>query len=359
MNKKTEKLKPRLIGLIWQNIDGSQPSNCSKGIWDLLQARAFMFVGQSVTVAPPSSDAIDSGSDGDGENKNMSVRRVKITEKEVPDLIQLINGNQNNCNFLIKEFRAFVAKNQTKKREFSIVSIRNKIKELAVWKSCPEEGIMHKKMCWYVPIETRKRYGVDSTFPNVWNYTLVPKRTFENVDKEKDKEKEKDEKEREFESELISLNDSNSLGLSETVTSETVKQASMKPASFNIAKFIRVLSEDEKKKQFGSLTLRNASSEQLDDKSPASQAPSNGSKPSSSNVGKVDAGKSIVKKRANLLSSVPCGQDISPKLKNSLVTQFLNNNSKKRKASISSFQTSSAEISDGAANEKADVIVID
>lgn len=31
--KKTQKLKPRLIGLIWQNSDGQKPDNCSNGVW--------------------------------------------------------------------------------------------------------------------------------------------------------------------------------------------------------------------------------------------------------------------------------------------------------------------------------------
>lgn len=379
LKKKTEKLRPRLLGLIWQNSDGSQPSDCSNGIWSLLQTRAFMFSGPCVNLAPKATDAADNSSDdSEGAGKVSAVRRLKITEKEVPDLIRLINGNQNNCNFLIKEFRAHIAKNAPTAREFSIASIRYKIKELAAWKVCPEEGPMHKKMCWYVPVETRKRYDLgDLRFPNAWQYTLTPRRVFDSgdqVEKEKEAEAEREKAKeaarermkREYRrnsdsDDVLCLSDSNSCGLSESITSETVKQASAKSANFNIAKYIRVLTEEEKKKQFGSLTLRSPSCEQFDSTVGASQSDS----PASANGnGKKSKGKTAQptdKKRVQLLMSVPCGQEVPPKLKSTLVTQFLNNNPRKRKASSDGPSTSVASGS-GSAKKKpiaSEVIVLD
>lgn len=393
IHKKTEKVKPRVIGLIWQQHDRSQPSNCSKATWDLLQANSYMMIGESVLLTPPTTnDDHTSGDDDTESTKNSITRRLKITEREVPNLIRLINGNQNNCNFLIKEFRAFIAKTQTPNREFSIISIKNKIKELAVYGMCPEAGPMHNRMCWYVPIETRKRYELEElTLPNTWQYTLTPRRApldvsnasiANDADKEKqqkDKQKEHARRDSDASSDgVIDLSDSNSCGLSETVTSETVKQASLKSANFNIAKFIRPLSEDEKKKQFGSLTLRPSSEFEA-----AFEQPSRSQPPTNTNdtkklekrpVADTPPKSNAVKKRVKLLASGPCGQDFSPKLKETLVTQFvtqLNNNARKRKSSSDNngerqSPASTAGTSDGlvkatnaATNATGGIIVID
>lgn len=378
MKKKTEKLKPRILGLIWQNADGTKPNDCSNGIWNLFQTHAFMLNGSCVSVTPsPSKTAAGDSSDESENGQKNSVRRLKIGEREVPDLIRLVNGNINNCNFLIKEFRAFIAKNQAKAREYSIASIRGKIKELAQYKLCPEEGPMHKKMCWYVPIETRERYGLDNLkLPNSWQYTLTPRRTMDFVEQPKESDNKEKEKERVKPSkenrrrltvdidsdDVLCLSDSNSCGLSESVTSETVKQASTKSANFNIAKFIRPLSAEEKRKQFGSLTLRRQSSEQSSQgDSSAATEQNETKKPTRKKTESI--AEPLEKKRAQLLVSVPCGTEVSPKLKNTLVTQFLNNNPRKRKASGDVEPTESSTTAACSSNKRTakdrDVILID
>lgn len=349
-NKKMGKLKPRVIGLIWQNPDKSKPSNCSDGIWKLVQGRAFMLEGQCVNLIPTPADPDDLDSDqSDNPNKKSTVKRIKITEDAIPDLIKLINGNQNNCDFLIKEFRAFMAKKDESKwklREFSIISIRNKIRELAEYKMCPEIGVMQRKMCWYVPAEKRKAYGLEQmSIPFNWSYTLTPRRVLEKEKEKVDKEKEKERK-RSYDIEVVDLADSeDSLGLSEYVTSETVKQASLKQSNCNIAKFIRVLSQEEKRKNFG---LKS---------SPAfATASTSGDGASGSKTVSKSQGP---KKRVNLLLSVPCGQTISPKLKDSLVTQYINNNTKKRKLSNNGSSATSTAGTSGGQIVDSNVIQID
>lgn len=174
--KKTQKLKPHLIGPIWPNSEGLKPINCSMGVWELVNKHALLFNGPSVKVELNNQQADNS----DDENTNarpLGVRRLQISEKEVPDLIRLINGNQNSCKFLVKEFCAYLAKNHQPQREYASASITAKIKDLATWQSCPEENsCMYRKMCWYVPISTRKRYNLnDLTFPNTWSYTIPPR----------------------------------------------------------------------------------------------------------------------------------------------------------------------------------------
>lgn len=369
MKKKTQKLKPRVIGLIWQNADGSRPENCSSGVWNLLNNNSVYFEGECVKIDPPpnSNETLT-----DDENSNTkSVRRLKISEKEIPDLIRLINGNTYKIDFLSEEFRAFVAKNNPGQREFTTASIKNKIRELAMHQRCPEEGPMYNKKCWYVPIDTRKRYNVnDLTFPNAWTYTIPPRRPIQSSDLGNEKQPNAEQKKVTAQSsEIMDINEdsNNSCGLSETLTPDLVKQAALKPTSFNIAKYIRVLSEEEKKKQFDPIRIRGPT---IDLTAEPSESQSVEVKKSTKkrksaaalNASNAQAGPAP-KKRVNLLMSVARGEDFSPKTKNTLVTQFLSCNSKKRQSTDddTSTKTRTAGTRDSLKKKKIEdpVIVID
>lgn len=146
MKKKTEKIKPRLIGCIWVNKDGTQPNSCPNVIWDMLQGRSMIFdldVIKKFTAPKPVEVA-------PAQDENVSNKRVNITEDEVPDLIRLIHGNMNNKNFLVNEFREFRAKKHEGEKNFRVfsnVSVTKKLKELGEYKACPEEGPMLNKLC--------------------------------------------------------------------------------------------------------------------------------------------------------------------------------------------------------------------
>lgn len=319
MKKQTHKLKPRIIGLIWQNADGSKPDNCSNLVWDLFDSNAMYFEGTSVKIEPPT---VETNSDDETTSKP---RRLKIGEKEIPDLIRLINGNQNNRNFLVRELQAHIAKTNQGKRAFSNTSIGEKIKELAFWQSCPEEGPMHKKMCWYVPRDTCKRYGVnDLTFPNTWSYTIAPRKPtgYEDLSNENKVKQNPQSEQFDEDDDVIEIDDdSNSRLGSETLTSQTVAQALMKPANYNIAKFIRVLSEEEKKKQFDPIKFRHGSS-------------SNDEANDQPQLLKSVA-KKKTKKRVSIMMSGPLGQEL-PSIK-----QYLESRVRKRKSSDSDLNNSS------------------
>ena len=102
----------------------------------------------------------------------------------IPALISLVHGNQNKRVFLTNEFSAFLGKSLSVQAEnsnenveilnglserpgtpssttsnqmavkwpglraASRISISNKIKELATWGLCPEEGPMYNRQCW-------------------------------------------------------------------------------------------------------------------------------------------------------------------------------------------------------------------
>lgn len=331
--KKTGKLKPRVIGLVWQNADGTKPNDCSAGTWDYLCDRSCIYTANSVVLR---SDVADTDLDDGDKNK-----RIKMTDDAIPDLIRLLHGNRNNCKFLISEFRAFMAKQNEadngNRREFSEASIKTRIRELSEKTVCMEAGPMYNKMCWLVSAEKRTEYGVNNlALPNSWTYVLKPK-----IDVDKDKDGDLNE-------------DADSKGaISESVTSASVKLASSKPSAFNIARYIRPLTEDEKKKQFGSLQLRTASPTNVPTGESTSIPPAatepKGKKtsPSSRKLGAQNS-----KKRVNLLMSGPRGEDFSPNTKNTIVSHFLNAAKRKKE--------NEERLANGAtSNNDKDVIVID
>lgn len=57
-------------------------------------------------------------------------------------------------------------------------NISSKMKELASWTTCTEEGPLFKRFCWFVPFETRKAYGLENltATSKIWDYNLTPKR---------------------------------------------------------------------------------------------------------------------------------------------------------------------------------------
>lgn len=340
--RKTHKLKPRVIGLYWQNSDGSKPDNCKDDDkWVYLNVRAGMFTENSVILR---GDVDDSDVE-DAENKGP--KRIQITEDAIPDLIRLVHGNYSSCKFMIKEFKAHIARKNEKENQnrkaFSDQSIHNKIKEIALKTVCEEPGPMFNKKCWQVHQKKRKEYGL-TTLPllNAWTYIL--KRKTEAAEKER---------------ETPVDNDSDSKGtMSQTITSATVKEASAKNASFNIARFIRALNEDEKKKQFGSLTLRTASPTNLPSDEPSGSGTTNRKKEISPTSRKKNSPSgSKPKKRVNLLMSVPRGENFSPTTKKAVLTDFFNQQTKQKKNNIDNQLNSGT--SDNPENSNNDVIVLD
>lgn len=291
MKKKTEKIKPRLVGVIWQNGDGSRPSPCPTVIWDMLTTRTMMFLGKSVSVKKPTPPESTTNSD----IEDVSKKRAEMSDAVLADLIRLVHGSTNNVGFLIKEFRAFLAQqniDQPNYKGFPNIRIRSQIKNLAKWSACPEEGPMQNKLCWYIPPEKREVYGVTGlTLPNTWQYILTKPKKIAEI-KIKDKEP----------------------VVTASVTADAVvtpiKPAKAKPNTFSIAKFTKVLSEEDKKKQFSNVTTDKAVI--------LTASPSTAVK---------TAVPPTAKKRVNLLMSVPRGQMIPTPEKNALISKFLQSTS--------------------------------
>uniref|UniRef100_A0A182SU92 CAF1-p150_C2 domain-containing protein n=1 Tax=Anopheles maculatus TaxID=74869 RepID=A0A182SU92_9DIPT len=164
MKKKTEKIKPRLIGCIWEkSLNGDKVD----------EANRFMecSVCNGSDGAMIEQDAVDTMSPRK-ELEKPSSKKVKITDDAIRDLARLMHGNVNNRKFLVREFHAFWA-SRNDSVDFSFESIRNKIKDIAQWGTCRAEGPMEGKLCWTVEKSVLQQYDLmNLTLPNDWKYHL-------------------------------------------------------------------------------------------------------------------------------------------------------------------------------------------
>lgn len=192
MKKKTEKIKPRLIGCIWANGDEDENGCsidkkylCTDIIWRILKAREMMTSEDGVkleeNLEPELADAQDEAEKNSAQVKTpgqqKTQQRPKISNESVKELIKLVHGNQNSKKFIIREFQAYRLKNYYKNtdyQEYSIKSIDEKMAEICDYKLCPDDGPMFGKKCWYVkPDIMQECYGDEKlSMPNGWSYIL-------------------------------------------------------------------------------------------------------------------------------------------------------------------------------------------
>lgn len=134
------------------------------------------------------------------QQSGRSTKKTKVPSEALPDLIRLVHGNTHGRHFLLKEFMTFWNRSdKAGEHQLSKASVSQKIKELANWMACPEEGPMHLKSCWYVSKDVQKQYLPDEnlTLPNRWTYILTPNRktdTQDIIDKTEKEEKEKEKR---------------------------------------------------------------------------------------------------------------------------------------------------------------------
>ncbi|KAK2587349.1 hypothetical protein KPH14_003066 [Odynerus spinipes] len=197
-NEKTLKLKPKIIGCVWLGPNNTYPENTPKKVVDFLTARHAWVSRIPVVLLSSASENTDVECHTPTMSRG-STRKTKVPPEALPDLIRLIHGNTYGRKFLVREFLTFWSKgHQGKENQISKASLIKKISEIGNWMSCPEEGPMHLKACWYVTEEIRKKYLGDEelTLPNRWTYNLVHKRKSEIVDGNEKTEKQEKEKEK-------------------------------------------------------------------------------------------------------------------------------------------------------------------
>lgn len=189
MKKKTEKIKPRLIGCIWMNGDENEEGrskigdsdtkyHCSDIIWRILKAREMMTSEDGVKLQDNLEPEVAEHDDEvEKTPANKQQVRAKMTDEHVKELIKLVHGNTNSRKYIVREFNAYRLKhfyNESDFQEFSFKSVDEKMLEFSVYKTCPEEGPMFGKKCWLVKPEViQQHYGEEKlNLPNDWNYIL-------------------------------------------------------------------------------------------------------------------------------------------------------------------------------------------
>lgn len=184
MKKKTEKIKPRLIGCIWMNGDEDENGcsqaekkyHCSDIIWRILKAREMMTREDGVKLEENLEPEVLEVEEEPAAPAKIQVRQ-KFNDMSVKEFIRLLHGNTNSKRFLIKEFQAYRLKNYHKEPdflEFLLKSVEEKMMEIADYKTCPEEGPLFGKKCWLVKPDVLLEHFPDDELklPNEWTYIL-------------------------------------------------------------------------------------------------------------------------------------------------------------------------------------------
>ena len=332
MKKKTEKIKPRLIGCIWADIDGNQPANCANILWDALEKKAMLLTEPPIVDEVETESTVETTSPSSSANANQDkLKPITLSDNMVKDLIRVIHGNNHSRNFLINEYIAYIEKTEESVKNGDLRKplksvIREKIDEMAEWQvvdakassiqameqNSDETTETNKKkkkckrrLCWVVKQDILDKMNLSTLeLHNSWKYTLPPKF----VKAEKDVATEENSEA----TTSTKIGECNSIRITEAAENNAAGKGKEKSTANQITKFAKVLTADEKSKK-----LQNA-------KPPASS----NTKTDKTNTEIKQTSKE--KKRVPLLMSVPRGQQISTPTKNKLISQFLQQKGKEK-----------------------------
>jgi chromatin assembly factor 1 subunit A len=336
MKKKTEKIKPRLIGCIWMNGDededgGSKNANletkyhCSDIIWRILKAREMFSSGDEIKMEDFEPEIIESEEDNHTEEKSSTKQpktpaqirvRIKLEGESVKELIRLVNYNINSKKFIIKEYQAYRLKNYHKLpefHEFQVKSVEEKINEVSVYKTCPEEGPLFGKKCWCVKEDVIKEYFGDEKLPmpNQWTYIL-----------EKEKKTKPPAVDSKKGSREVTPTDEK-MSVTENPQSTELMTVPESPKPINSSKITNFVKSSPKS---ASATKPKAvqSPKPSTSKTPIQNKPTTNASPKVQSTA-ANSGK----KRVAILMSVQRGQSINQEKKNLVINEFLQTNQKK------------------------------
>ncbi|KAG5900030.1 hypothetical protein JTB14_009110 [Gonioctena quinquepunctata] len=149
MQLKTNKLKPRSIGCIWYNKDGS---NVEEALNRYLQPLAIISNGpiiikkrSEITAAP----------------KYRKVKSSKeLNSEHIPVFLKIIHGNTNKKILLVEQFLSNMHKSGITV-DTSKATLIKKLKQFAKWRKCDDDGPMKNKFGWFVHQDVKLKYEVD------------------------------------------------------------------------------------------------------------------------------------------------------------------------------------------------------
>lgn len=187
MKKKTEKIKPRLIGCIWMNGDedengrsmNNEKYHCTDIIWRILKAREAWTSDEGIKFEENfEPEILEPEEEPKTPAQQKTQVKAKFNETSLKELIRLVHGNLNSRKFIIREYQAYRLKNYHKDPEFlefSLKSVDEKMIEISTYKTCPDEGPLFGKKCWLVKPEVLdENFGDEDKpkLPNEWTYIL-------------------------------------------------------------------------------------------------------------------------------------------------------------------------------------------
>ncbi|XP_067639605.1 chromatin assembly factor 1 subunit A [Eurosta solidaginis] len=312
MKKKTEKIKPRLIGCIWTDENGNQPTLCPKIIWDILNNRAMLCEAPPLLEDAEVPEKVELGSPTSNLNEKTveKIKPIKITETMLNDLVRLVHGNHHSKNFLIKEFIAYLEASEESIKNGEVRGpikslVREKIDDFAEWtitestKMSQKNKKKNKKhLCWVVSADVLKRMGLESLdLHNTWKYTLQPKTGTDLNSTKPDKEGNADTNAKAVDACFEKKNESKS-------TPKVTKTNKMSPSN--------------------TITQKSSTSgcTDLKKKPPKDEAKASREK-MPTDAATAETATVKAKKRVPLLMSVARGQQISQPTKNALISEFL------------------------------------
>lgn len=372
MKKKTEKIKPRLIGCIWTDENGNQPALCPKIIWDTLNMRAMLFEAPPLLEDPEVAEKSELGSPTNNEKTVEKVKPIKITERMLNDLVRLVHGNQHSKNFLIKEFIAYLEASEESIKNGEVRGpiksiVREKIDDFAEWtitESTKAEQNNKKKnkkrLCWVVSADVLKKMGLeDLGLHNTWKYTLQPRSSKDETTKAEVKIATETEAKEiteiagdvENPNDAVSKTSDKKQTKKEKAKSIQAKEKKVKTKS-EITKFTKVQPPKASEPKSPKATLTPATKEDAN----ASSVECNESSPAAVTSPAITKPTANVKKRVPLLMSVARGQNIPQPTKNALISEFLKKSSAE-KATPASETANAATTS--TAKEASEVVELD
>ncbi|XP_055913618.1 chromatin assembly factor 1 subunit A [Eupeodes corollae] len=323
MKKKTEKIKPRLIGAIWEDKNGNRPKLCPTIIWDSLSTRAMIFCEPPLVEAPEVPEPEPSTPPPEKQ------KRIEIKDDLLKDLARLVHGNRHSRVFLIKEYMEHVANTCERIQNGECLAptksqIKEKIDEISEWSvvdAVNKKKKNKKKLCWVVAADVLDKYSLGNlSLRNEWTYKLQPK-----FDQDKAGQN------------AVNDTDDESLKQDTSEHSKTAKSEKKKPKPAGITKFTKVITKEVKPNK--NTDSESASPKTISKSSPKVSKNTPSPKVKEAKKAVIPAFKKpappapsvtnkepIVKKRVALLMSVPPGQQFSPQSKNALISKFLQNN---------------------------------
>lgn len=105
MRKPTEKLKPRLYGLLWESVDGGKPANCVDNIWSYF-GKLSMIMNDPTSLLQPSKEPEET------EKKKVKKKKMVVKDGEGEQIPKMDKKKKNKA---VEEKEAKPVKTENKK----------------------------------------------------------------------------------------------------------------------------------------------------------------------------------------------------------------------------------------------------